>query len=81
MVVVPGHYLNFQPWALIIETKEAELRAREHEFTEALSRLDGLEVSDASRAMFQRFVNGQMTIKELNTAIDKYLNLKPRSAG
>jgi hypothetical protein len=51
---MPAHYLNYQPWALVIKTKEAELRVLEREFALVLSRLEGLEVSDTTRAIFQR---------------------------
>ena len=70
---MPGHYLNYQPWALEIKTKEAELRVLEREFALVLCRLEGLEVSDTTRAIFQRYVNGELTIKELGAAIDQYL--------
>jgi hypothetical protein len=76
---MPSHYLNYQPWALVIKTKEAELRVLEREFALVLSRLEGLEVSDTTRAIFQRYVNGELTIKELNAAIDEYLNLKAQA--
>jgi hypothetical protein len=76
---MPAHYLNYQPWALVIKTKEAELRVLEREFALVLSRLEGLEVSDTTRAIFQRCVNGELTIKELNAAIDEYLNLKAQA--
>jgi hypothetical protein len=39
----------------------------------------GLEVSDETKAIFQRYVNGELTIKQLSAAIDYYLNLKTRS--
>jgi hypothetical protein len=61
---------------LEIKTKEAELRVLEHEFALILFRLEGLEVSDTTKAIFQRYINGELTIKELNDAIDQYLNLK-----
>jgi len=76
---MPGHYLNYQPWALEIKTKEAELRVLESEFAQVLSRLEGLDVSDATKAIFQRYVIGELTTKQLNTAIDEYLNLKVRT--
>ena len=69
-----GRYIhNIEPQLTEIKEKESELRAREAEWAHALSRLEGLEVSDATKAMFQRFVNGELTIEELNTAIDQYL--------
>jgi len=77
MVAMPGYYLNdVLGVALEIETKEAELRVQEREFADALSRLEVLAVSDVTKAIFQRYVSGEMTIKELNTAIDEHLNLK-----
>lgn len=77
---VMGRYIpNIQPLLLEIETKESQLRAQENEYALVLSRLEGLEVSAGSRAIFQRFVNGELTIKELSTAIDEYLHLKAGS--
>lgn len=59
-----------------IETKESQLRAQEIEYSLVLSRLEDLEVSDDTKAIFQRYVNGGLTIQELSTAIDEYLNRK-----
>jgi hypothetical protein len=73
------HIPNIQPLLLEIKTKESQLRAQESEYARVLSRLDGLEVSDATKAIFQRYVNGELTIQELNAAIDEYLNLKAGS--
>jgi hypothetical protein len=79
-MVVMGRYIpNILPLLLEIETKEAQLRAQESEYAQVLSRLEGLDVSDATKAIFQRYVIGKLTIKELNTAIDEYLNLKART--
>ena len=75
MVYIP----NLQPLLREIETNESQLRAQQTEWSQVLSRLDGLEVSDTTKAMFQRFVNGELTIKELSTAIDEYVNLKGKS--
>ena len=75
-----GRYFpNIQPLLLEIKTKEAQLRAQESEYAQVLSRLEGLDVSDATKAIFQRYVIGELTIKQLNTAIDEYLNLKVRT--
>lgn len=71
MVLVP----NILPLLLEVKTKEAQLRVQESEYARVLSLLEGLEVSDATKAIFQRYVNGELTIKDLNTAIDQYLNL------
>jgi len=70
------HIPNIEPLLLEIKTKESELRAQETEYARVLSRLEGLEVSDTTKEIFQRFVNGELTIKELDTAIDEYLDLK-----
>jgi hypothetical protein len=79
MVVVGRYILNIQPLVLEIATKEAQVRAQESEYAQVLSRLEGLDVSDATKAIFQRYVIGELTINELNTAIDEYLNLKART--
>ena len=72
-----GRYFpNIQPLLLEIKTKEAQLRAQESEYALVLSRLEGLELDDATKAMFQRYVNGELTIKQLNSAIDEYLYQK-----
>ena len=79
-VDVVGRYIpNIEPLLLEITTKEAELRAQEAEFAQVLARLEGLEVSDATRAMFQRFVDGELTIHELSAAIDEYVAAKNRA--
>jgi Antitoxin VbhA len=77
---VMGRYIpNIQPLLLEIATKESQLRAQESEYALVLSRLEGLEVSDDTKAIFELYVNGELTIKELSTAIDEYLILKARS--
>jgi len=56
---VMGRYIpDIQPLLLEIKTKESQLRAQQAEWTRVLSRMEGLEVSDATKAIFQRFVNG-----------------------
>jgi hypothetical protein len=81
MVAMPGPFFYYLPWALEVETKEVELRANESEQAQVLALLEGLEVSDATQAIFQRYVNGELTIKELGYAIDEYLYLKPSPQG
>ncbi len=66
------YILNIQPLLLEIERNESQLRAQQTEWAQVLSCLDGVEVSDTTKAIFQRFVNGELTIKELSTAIDEY---------
>jgi hypothetical protein len=45
---------NIQPLLLEIQTKQSEPRAQESESAHVLSRLEGLEVSDATKARFER---------------------------
>ena len=59
---------NIQPLAL------------ETEYALVFSCLEGLAVCGATKAIFQRFVNGELTIKELSTAIDEYLSLNAGSS-
>ena len=70
---------NPQPLLLEIETKESQLRVQGTEYAGVFCRLENLEVTDGTKAIFQRYVNGELTIKELSTAIDVYLNLKAGS--
>lgn len=39
-----------------------------------LSRLADLEVSPATKAIFERYSNGELTIRHLNSAIGAYLD-------
>jgi hypothetical protein len=67
-----GRYIpSAQTFELLreIETKESQLRAKETEQAPVLSRLEGMEVSESTKAIFQRYVNGELTIKELGAAI------------
>jgi hypothetical protein len=66
---------------LEIEAKEAQLRAQEIEHALVLSRLEGLEVSGDTRAIFHRYVDGELTIAALNAAIDQHLNLRANTPG
>lgn len=76
-----GRYTpNIQPLVFEIQEKEAQVRAQEAEWALALTRLEGLEVTDTTKAMFQRFVNGEVTVTELNAAIDEYLDEQDLSA-
>jgi len=56
-----------------IETNEAAIASQESEWDEALGRLAQMEACDASRDMFQRFAAGEITVKQLNVEIDRYL--------
>jgi hypothetical protein len=74
------HLLNTRLLRFEVKMKQAQVRTEENDWEEVLSRLADLEVSDASRAMFQRFLNGELTTKELTTAIDEYLSQKSMPA-
>jgi len=76
---VMGKYINIQPLLLEIKSKESELRTQEREWALVLGRLADLEVSAATKAMFQRFVDGELTIEQLDAAIDEYLDTKGKS--
>lgn len=50
-----------------------EDRARRAEYVEnaiASIRIEGLEPSDAAKALFQRYIAGEMTMNDLGAAID-----------
>jgi hypothetical protein len=50
-------------------------------------RLEGLEPPDEAKTIYQRYVNGELTLDEMGRAIDDYADLKygpvrlPRNAG
>jgi hypothetical protein len=67
------HLLNTHALRFEVKMKQAQLPAAEHDWEEVLSQLTNLEVSDGSRAIFQRFLNGELTAKEFGKAIDEYL--------
>ena len=64
---------NIQPQLLEIKAKESQVRKERHEYARVLSRLAALDVSDATTAMFQRFVNRELTIEDLDAAIDRHV--------
>ena len=55
------------------ESKESESRAQGQEWSRVLSRLEKLEVTTATQEMFRRFTSGELTIRQLDAAIDAYL--------
>ncbi len=72
-----GRYFpNIQPLMLDAENAESEIHAGEVEFSHALSRLAALDVYDETKALFQRYINGELTVHELSAAIDSYLMSK-----
>jgi hypothetical protein len=70
---------DIQSLLLELETNESQLQAQENGIAGVLARLESLEVCDDTKAIFQRYLNGELTIKELRSAIDEYLNLKAGS--
>jgi hypothetical protein len=51
-------------------------RAREVDNALASVRMEGLEPSDEAKAMFQRYVDGEMTSEELDREFDRYFDRK-----
>jgi hypothetical protein len=54
----------------------AEVKRLETEWAQVLSRLDRVETTAATKAMFERFIKGELTLQELNAAIDAYFENK-----
>ena len=58
-------------------TDQARIRrAREVENALASVRMEGLEPSDEAKAMFQRYVDGELTSENLDRAFDRYFDRK-----
>ncbi len=51
-------------------------RAREVENALASARMEGLEISSEAEAMFQQYVNGDVTSEELDRAFDQLFDRK-----
>jgi hypothetical protein len=51
-------------------------REREVENALASVRLEGLEPSAEASALFQRYVDGDLTLKEMGSAVDQLLDLQ-----
>ena len=49
-------------------------RAKEVENALASVRMEGLEPSDAAKAIFQRYVDGELTSEEMDRAFEAYLD-------
>lgn len=47
-------------------------RAREVENAIATGRLEGLEPSDGAKAIFGRYVDGELTLEQMGAAIDQF---------
>jgi hypothetical protein len=58
--------------AVITSDRAREERAREIENTLASGRLEGLEPSPEAMAIFQRYINGELTLEQMGAAIDEH---------
>lgn len=66
--------------------KTREKRAMEIENALASVRMEGIEPSDEAKAIFQRYVDGDLTSSQMGHAIDqllgrKYGSLRPTESG
>jgi hypothetical protein len=61
--------------AVITDQRQAQ-RAKEMENALASGRLEGLEPSDAAKAIFQLYVDGELTIEQMGRAIDEMADRK-----
>jgi hypothetical protein len=52
--------------------QERARRAKQMENALANGRLEGLEPSEGAAAIFQRYVNGELTLEEMGRAIETY---------
>ena len=58
--------------AVITADRAREQRAKDIENSLASGRLGGLEPSAGAMAIFQRYIDGQLTLEEMGAAIDEY---------
>jgi hypothetical protein len=58
--------------AVITENRAREQRAKEIENSLASGRMEGLEPSAGAMAIFQRYIDGKLTLEQMGTAIDEY---------
>lgn len=62
------------PMAVTATDQARAQRAREVENALASVRMEGLEPSDDAKAIFQRYVDGDLTAEEMGRAIDQILD-------
>jgi hypothetical protein len=62
--------------AVITTDRTRIRRAREVENALASVRMEGLEPSDEAKAMFQRYIDGDLTSEDLDRAFDRYFDRK-----
>jgi Antitoxin VbhA len=58
--------------AVITSDRTREQRAKETEEALATGRLEGLEPSAGAAAIFQRYIDGELTAEQMRTALDEY---------
>lgn len=51
---------------------EQRARASAIEYALATNRLEGLEPSDGAKAIFQRYVDGELSLEQMRAAIDEH---------
>lgn len=56
----------------VLTDRGRKSRAREVENAIASGRLEGLEPSDAAQKIFQRYVDGELTLEQMGAAIDQF---------
>ena len=60
--------------AAVIVDRDLAQRASDIENAIASVRLEGLEPSDEAKAIFQRYVDGELTADEMDSAIEQHLD-------
>jgi hypothetical protein len=58
--------------AVITADRAREQRAKDIENCLASGRMEGLEPSPGAMAIFQRYIDGQLTLEQMGAAIDEY---------
>jgi hypothetical protein len=62
--------------SVITVDSERVQRAREVANASAGVRMEGLEISSGAEAMFQKYIDGEVTSEELDRAFDRYFDRK-----
>jgi hypothetical protein len=57
--------------AVLTDSAQAR-RAREVESAIASGRIEGLEPSDGAKQIFQRYIDGELTLEQMGVAIDEF---------
>ena len=56
----------------VLTDRARETRAREVENAIATGRLEGLEPSAGAHEIFQRYIDGELTLEQMGAAIDEF---------